>query len=348
MKKYIAIALLTLLTSCAPSNSTSPLNTTPEATEGTSTVSHSSPKVYVSIVTHVEEAGHYEENESMFNRSRKELVSFAQMLHEEGVAFNYQSDWTFLLAATKFDKGDESTNGKNFLRYFKEDLGFEIDPHAHETKYNYADVAYLIKELGVEPSNIVGGFLAAPAGDSKLDYLQNEINGNIYDYSWQAEVLWGGAVRGHQNESDIWVSGIWRPKDAENFTEDGGTLPDIGGYYNTWEGLDYLLTQDLDPNKIYTQTIFMGQANLNEEVINEFREEIQKRKSDDRIEWVGLAEVIDIWESEYGSETNILKYDGDATGGKERSDKKETTVSSEKCGDGICDEIEKKICSEDC
>lgn len=346
MKKIAIISLLIFLTSCTPSNSTSPLN---ETSTGSTVTSHTTPKVYVSVVTHSEEYTHYEEDEEQFNRSRKELVSFAQMLHDEGVAYNYQSDWTFLLAATKFDKGDESTNGKNFLRYFKEDLGFEIDPHAHETKYNYADIAYLINELGVEPSHIAGGYLAYPLNLSKFDYLQNEIKGNIYDYTWQAEVLWGAGVRSHINESDLWTSGVWRPKSAEDITVDGGTLSAIGGYYNSWEGLDYLLTQDLDPNKIYTQAIFVPQG-MSKNFISEFKAEIEKRKSDERIQWAGLGEILDIWASEYGSESNILKYDGTETDGKKDKNSTDDTDSlvKDKCGDGICDGIENKLCPQDC
>ncbi len=271
------------------------------------------PKVHVLIVTHSEESESYNRSEEMFESSRKVLVQFAEMLHDEGVAWNYQSDWTFLLAATQYDAGDASTNNKNFLQYFKEDLGFEIDPHAHETQYNYADVAYLISQLGVEPSGVVGGFVASPASESKLEYLQSTIHGNVYSYAWKPEVLWGGAVGGHQNESDLWVSGIWNPKDAEHFTEDGGNLPDVGGYYTTWEGLDALLAKDLDPGKIYTQAIFAGQRTLTDESIEAFRAQIEKRKSDKRIVWVGLTELISIWESEYHSESNILKYDGDVT-----------------------------------
>ncbi len=319
MKKFIAIAFLTLLTSCTASNSTSPLNETAKTAKTPKTVNtstHTSPKVYVSIVTHSEEKTHYEENETQFNMSRERLVAFAQMLYDEGVAYNYQSDWTFLLAATKFDKGDESTNGKNFLRYFKEDLGFEIDPHAHETKYNYADIAYLIKQLGVEPSGIVGGFIAYPVKDSKFDYLQNEIKGNIYDYSWKAEVMWGGGVRDHINENDLWTSGIWHPKSAGKFDVEGGTLPNIGRYDSTWEGLDYLLTKDLDADKIYTISIFVPQGQMSTAQLNEFRIELEKHKLDDRLEWVGLGEVMDIWTDEYNSEPNILKYDGTETDGK--------------------------------
>jgi len=331
MKKLLASTLLIFLTSCgAPSDSS----------KTTTTINPSSAKVYVVIVTHSEEEEKYNENEKLFSSSRELLVNFAQILYDEEVAWNYQSDWTFLLAATQFDKGDESTNGKNFLQYFKEDLGFEIDPHAHETQYNYADVAYLISELGVEPSGVVGGFVASPANESKLDYLQNKIQGNIYDYSWTPEILWGAAVGGHQNESELWVSGIWRPKSAESYTEDGGNLPAVGGYYTDWEGLDLLLSKDLDPNKIYTQGIFMGQRNLSEASISEFRSQIEKYKSDERIVWVGLSELIAIWEAEYGSESNILKYDGEETS----KGKGEAGT----CGDGICKKIEEKVCPTDC
>ena len=230
-------------------------------------------------------------------------------------------------------------------------MGFEIDPHGHETKYNYADIAYLINELGVKPSNIVGGYIASPVKKSKFNYLLNEIKGNIYDFTWEAEALWGGGVGGHKNESDLWASGIWNPKSAEDIMVDGGTLPNIGRYNSTWEGLDYLLTKDLDPNKIYTASVFISQGSISETDLNAFRAEIEKHKSDDRIEWVGLSEALDIWASEYNSEPNTLIYDGTETGGKDEdtsSTSSESSVASKKCGDGICQEIEEKVCPEDC
>ena len=45
------------------------------------------------------------------------MVAFAGMLAEEGVEFNYQSDWSLLEAAAMYDTGTVSTNGKNFLRF---------------------------------------------------------------------------------------------------------------------------------------------------------------------------------------------------------------------------------------
>jgi hypothetical protein len=308
-------------------------------------------KVHVSIVTHSEEPRSgtepdYSNDEAAFWEKREQVVNFAEMLHEEGVKYNYQSDWSFLLAATMFDKGDESTNGKNFLRYLKEDLGFEIDPHAHETKYSYADVAYLINELGVEPSHTVGGHLALPTEDSKLEYLWSEVKGKVYDYSWQAEILWGGGTANHVDEDELWISGVWKPQDNENHGshDENAPLPNVGKYKEGWDALTYLLEQDLQAGKIYTITIQAHQRDMDEAFIEEFRTQIQNFKSDDRIVWAGLSEVIEIWKSEYNSEPNLLKYDGPTDEDEQGSGK----LGQKNCGDGICTGIEKKICPEDC
>ncbi len=90
------------------------------------------------------------------------------------------------------------------MQYLKQDLGFEIDPHAHETTYSYADVAYLIEQLGVEPSHLPGGLLADPPEKSKLEYLWEPIQGRQYPSSiWQADFLWGGGTGNHVNETYV-------------------------------------------------------------------------------------------------------------------------------------------------
>ena len=95
--------------------------------------------IHVSIVMHNEEplSGQYPDfvnDPSAFWEHRDALVPFVNMLHANGVMFNYQSDWNFLQAVGLYDTGTLSTNGKNIVRYMKEDLGFEVDPHAHETQ----------------------------------------------------------------------------------------------------------------------------------------------------------------------------------------------------------------------
>jgi len=289
------------------------------------------PPIYVSIVCHNEEPPQYPDfvnDEPAFWEQRNSLVSFADMLYGEGVRFNYQSDWNFLLAATMYDGGTPSTNGKNFLRYLKEDLDFEIDPHAHETQYNYADVAYLIGALGVPVSHTTGGCIAYPPESSKVEYFREPLTGWMYpDHTWQAEILWGGGTYYHQNEEELWVSGIWKPKDNENFLvhDENAPLPLVGGYKNkpeTWLGLNDLLEKqqngELEDGRIYTATVLAFQDNmLHPAFIQEFQQQIQglsEYTDGGLIKWVGLAEVIDIWETEHDSEPNLYSYlHGDIT-----------------------------------
>ena len=288
------------------------------------------PPIYVSIVTHNEEplSGLYPDfvaDEAAFWQHRAKVVEFARMLCEEGVEYNYQSDWNFLLAAAMYDTGTVSTNDKNFLRFLKDDLGFGIDPHAHESSYNMADVAYLIDSLGVETSNIAGGFLCFPPTSSKLEYLRDTLHGWEYEFDWQAELLWGGATMLHQNEDSFWVSGVWKPQDNFHFLshDNQAPLPYIGGFKPRWEGLDSLLSRqaagELNEGQIYTQTIMITQINLvsNPGSVDQYRQKIidyAPYTDSGLIQWVQLGEVIDIWHAEYGSRPALYSWiEGDIT-----------------------------------
>ena len=275
------------------------------------------PPILVSIVMHNEEprSGRYPDfvnDEPAFWQHRAALVQFVDVLHDHGVMFNYQSDWNFLMAAGLYDNGTPETNGENIVRYIK-DLGFEIDPHAHESQYNYADVAYLINVLGVAPSHTAGGFLAAPPEASKLEYLWHPITATLAPtYTWQAEILWGGATSLHQNEEALWASGVWKPQDNEHFMEhdDAAPLPHVGGYGRDCERLVQKQQDgELEEGKIHTCTIFVGQNKLLQPgFIPGFAQRIQALNAAGDVRWVGLAEVVDIWQTEYESEPNILPY----------------------------------------
>lgn len=278
--------------------------------------------IYVSIYTHVEEPGktspNYVKDEEAFWEMHDAALTFAEMLHEEGVAYNFQSDWNFLEAMALYDsEGTAETNNKNLLQYLSEDLDVGIDPHAHETTHTYADVAYLIAQLGVEPSGVVGGYIVSPAKDSKVEYLQEPIQGNFYDYTWEAEILWGGGVSLHQDEEPLWASGVWRPKSNTEFLiDDPENIPTVGKYNPSWEGLDALLEKqksgELDPDKIYTVTIPGKQTDiLTKGYSEEFRTQLQQyteETEEGRIIWIEISDVIDVWEEEYNSEPNIYKY----------------------------------------
>ncbi|MFC1610028.1 hypothetical protein ACFL6C_03665 [Myxococcota bacterium] len=290
------------------------------------------PTIHVSIVSHNEEpsAPHYPDfvaDVDVFWEQREAIVSFANMLHAEDVKYNYQSDWNFLLAATQYDHGTSETNGKNFLRYLREDLGFEIDPHAHEIRYddtqdweshNYADVAYLIEVLGVSPSGAVGGFIAYPPQNSKLEYFREPLTGWKYpNHTWQAELLWGGNTNQHVDDHLVWASGIWCPTNNEEFLahDDDAPLPHIGYVKSSWPGLYALLDKlengELEPDKIYTHTISVGQNDMaGAHFVSNFQQEIQALSDHvtaGAINWVGLTDLINIWRDKYDSRPNVYR-----------------------------------------
>lgn len=180
----------------------------------------------------------FEIDTTVFWKYRRMLIEFAYILSANSVMFNYRTEWNFAKAFMLYDFGTPEIFGKNVFRYLKEYLGFEIDPHSHETTfhlvdYNYADVAYLIHLTGVTPSQVAGGFIAAPAQDSQLEQFWNPISRASYSATtWQAQILWGAATYYHTNETAIWASGIWKPKDNAHFLEhdNAAPIPNIDTY----------------------------------------------------------------------------------------------------------------------
>ncbi|MFA6436096.1 MAG: hypothetical protein WCW30_03095, partial [Candidatus Gracilibacteria bacterium] len=296
----------------------------PEDLEGDVEDSSQIPTIYITIASHEQGPDStrftdYVNDEEAFWTQREGIVTFANMIHEEGAKYNFQSEFNFLQALVKYDKGTESTNGKNLLRYLTEDLGFEVDTSFHSEDCNQADGAYLFEQLGVPPSHTVGGLIASPAEDSKIEYYRNELHGLQYDATWKAEILWGGATYLHKGDEEVlWASGIWRPQDNENFlvNDENAPLPYVGLYMHGWEGLDELMVKqqagELEPGKIYTITIFATQDSLkNPETTERFRSKLlalSEYRERGEIQFVGIKEVVDIWKTEYNSEPNIYRY----------------------------------------
>ncbi len=318
----LAVAILFAIRTAAP---TGPANTdetdsvTP-ITDNNDTLPPSS-TIYVSIVTHNEEpdgtAIHpdFTKDEAEFWKQRDAVVAFANMLYENQVGYNWQSDWNFLLAATMFDNGTPSTNGKNIVRYLSEDLGMSLGPHAHESTYTYADVAALIAELGVTPNGVVGGFLLNPPNRSKLEYLRSPIHGNVYDYTWTPAILWGGGSPGHRADPE--VSGVWRPTNTKDYYTHNvnGTLPDVGTYLSTWEGVDELLALQaegkLTKGKIYTSSVMITQEMItNDNALADVQAHLVALKdeiTDGLVVFADIETVVQIWEERYDSVPNVYR-----------------------------------------
>ncbi len=338
MKKLFLLLCLFLHACSAPSLET---NENSGVAQETDKSENPHAVIYVAISSHNEEPSinqpDYTESKAFFEKHRAALVDWATMLHEEGVQYNWQTDWNFLKAIEQYDEGSPETNGKNVAVWMEEDLGFETNPHAHESKYSYADVAYLMESIGLHPAAIVGGFLAAPISDSKVDYVNSPIEGRMYDTTWTAEASWGGGTGLHIDETGLWTSGIWRPASADDFfTDDPDSIPNIGNYSSDWEGLEKLIEMnengELDPTKMYTITIMNDQKNYVEDgYIEAFRSEIERFQpyaEDGTIAWVTLSQMLEIWEEDYNSEPNILHYDEESA--KSVFDESSSTLPSNK------------------
>ena len=88
----------------------------------------------------------FPQNASSFLRHRADLLSLAEFLYKNGMKLNIQPDWAFIEAINQFKNRSMKlqTNGKNMLQYLVENLGYEVNHHAHEHRYNYADVLYMM------------------------------------------------------------------------------------------------------------------------------------------------------------------------------------------------------------
>jgi hypothetical protein len=273
--------------------------------------------IYVTIVMHNEDPPtnpDFTQDRETYIWSRTQLLKFASLLQEYGAAFDWQSEWCFLTAVRMYDQGDvvADTEGKNIVRWLH-DLGVSIDPHSHERHYNYADVAELIRRLGVEPSRVVGGFLYWPPDNRQgWEKFQTPLRGNVFpDAVWEAEILWGAGTAGHKGP-DLFASGVWRPKDRYHFVTHDPDQPliYIGSYKRAamqMGGLPELvrLAQEgeLDPDGLYTVTIFVPQMMLTDEFITRFEEQvlrpIQGMEQEGLVRWATLPEIAEIWKAEF-------------------------------------------------
>jgi hypothetical protein len=299
MKNQSKLALFFFLLAMALSACSSPDSTSP---------------IYVNVVTHNEEPGtpghgDFLKNEDLFWRHHNAILDFATFLSEEGVVYHWQSDWNFLEAELKYDKGTPETAGKNLVRYFKEDLGVQVDPHAHESKYSYADVAHLFEQLGVEPSLVAGGFLAYPVEESILSSLQSTIPGRIFSSAhWKPEIIWGAGTKNHKMDSELQASGLWRPKDAAHFFEHDpqGSVVVYGDYTGDWEGVFDLLSRrangEFEVGQMVTASVFLPEYDLlKPEKIAEFKEhlsQVQVQVDQGNLIWQSMEDSVSIWDGE--------------------------------------------------
>ena len=199
------------------------------------------PPVYVVLFTHIEDNTpsadlSTPQARTQYVNTRSGMIEMAKLAQQYSVAWSFQPDWKILLAALKFEDSAlmQNTDGKNVLRYLKENLNVVIDPHSHEKQgYNYTDVAHLLDSLGTGGSTVIGGHVwdASLAQFQNWDRYRIPVQGTMYPWStWRGDILMGSGTPNHVN--DPVVTGVWRPKDRNNyFTDDPlGNISCVGQY----------------------------------------------------------------------------------------------------------------------
>lgn len=248
----VAVASSAWLGACSGSP-TSPGTSAGSGDTGTApTGGTSTPKpVYVVLFTHIEDNTPTGTLGSAQSRAayldwRNDLIATAEMARRNGVPWVLQPDWKFLEAALLYEDSatTASTGGRNLLRYLKDSLGVIIDPHSHENGgYNYTDVAYLLDQLGVGGSTVIGGHIWDPSLPqfAEWDRYRSAVPGRRYPhYSWRGDILTGAGTPNHTN--DPVVSGVWRPRDRSNFFTDdpAGNMVSIGPFSRDLAGVSTL------------------------------------------------------------------------------------------------------------
>jgi len=222
--------------------------TTPSDSTTTTTVV-TAPTVYVVLFTHIEDnvpvstVGTSAHRTSYMNM-RTALIDMAAAVKRNNLKWVLESDWPFLEAARVYETEaavTANTGGLNIMRYLKETMGVAIDPHSHEGGgYNLTDVAYLLDQLGVGGSTVVGGHIWLPGQQKWEQYRSSQPGAHYPSFRWRGDILMGAATPDHVR--DPVVSCVFHPKDANNYWVDdpNGNIVSITGFKGDLPGISEL------------------------------------------------------------------------------------------------------------
>jgi hypothetical protein len=208
--------------------------------------------VHVVLFTHIEDTSPSgtlgsDENRTIYRGIRSKLIEVAKRARARRLQWVLQPDWKYLEAARLYEDPamTADTGGKNLFKYLRDDLAVVIDPHSHENGgYNYTDVAYLLEQLGVGGSTVIGGHIWDPTLPQfqRWDRFRAAVSGEHYPTaSWRGDILIGAGTPGHVN--DPLVSGVWRPKDRDHYFVDdpGGNIVSTGAWHDGVNGVRELV-----------------------------------------------------------------------------------------------------------
>ena len=246
---WMALTMATA-TGCSKKSGDSPAEPTTVTTGTTGTTAATPGPIYVVVFTHIEDntpsgTPGTAAARASYLQWRSRLIAMAESARGYGLQWVLQPDWKLLEAALLYEDATvtASTGGQNLLQYLRGSLGVAIDPHSHENGgYNYTDVAYLLNQLGVGGSTVIGGHIWDPglAQFAHWERFRVAQSGEKYSYSWRGDILMGAGTPNHTN--DPVVSGVWRPSGPNSFFVDSpsGNITAVGGWKGNLTGIDEL------------------------------------------------------------------------------------------------------------
>ncbi len=281
--------------------------------------------VHVVLFTHIEDntplgALGSEISRLSYLGLRGRLIELAELAEQRNLQWVVQPDWTFLEAALLYEDSEltSTTDGKNLFLYLHDELGVVIDPHSHESGgYNYTDVAYLLEQLGVGGSTVIGGHVWDPelAEFQEWDRFRDPVPGLHYPEAvWRGDILIGAGTPNHYN--DPLLSGVWRPQDPEHFFDDDpqGNILAVGAWHDDVAGVEELVGLYADgtvpPGVMLTAswnltpTVLLsedGPAQIDATVL----EPMAELRDQGLVVVTDFSTLTEIWASDYGSQAYV-------------------------------------------
>lgn len=290
------------------------------------------PKVYINIVSHNEENYTYFSNPTSFYNMRPRILQMAQVTAAKGAKWHLGSDNVMLRAIIKCDTGSVqlNTGGLNVLKYVSTTYpnNVECDPHAHESTYNYADIAKFHDSLGVNPGTVMSGFLYSQlqSGHDWQDYQSPVTATHFPNYTWAPEILWGAATPNHTNDPIDY--GMWKPESMTSFFvhQSSKHLINYGQgckieIYDTTAisvvmgQIRYIVNAiqsgTAPANGFYCTSLFfrenyLSTPNFISVKLANLMDSINILVSQNKVEWQFIPEVVTKWKNNYNSQPFIM------------------------------------------
>ncbi len=284
----------------------------------------SQPHIYFNFISHNEETSQWNGN-PFYTANRLKLISLTNYFQSKGITWNMQSDWVYLSNVLSKETTTlmTQTNNKNILRWMHEDMGVEMDPHAHESVYIYPDVVKLMDSIGLPESKVIGGTIYNDSNGVNIwTNLVNGQNGIIFPAKfWKPTYMMGGGTPNHV--ADLKYYGLWNPQSITNYLTNDTSVhlthlgvgcemkikdtTTVAPFVANLRDLVLHVQNGFYPaNGFYIQTIFFEQADLNTlpfyNKLIEIADSANAIVTGTNAEWKTFKQAYTIWETTYAKQ----------------------------------------------